>query len=109
MELAAERQISPVASNVVHNYGMASNTDALQHPAPSAATTELQHDGLSASGAHAHHGKFCTGQFGDISDIFSRGRRELRKFASGVYGCVPASNLFVNGFAIRQLICITRR
>src|SRR4249919_1731852 len=58
---------------------------------------------LPARGTDAHHGEFCAGQFGDVSDIFSRGRRKLRKFACSVYGRVPARDFFVNGLAIREL------
>ena len=73
------------------------------------AVHDSQHDRLPARGTDAHHGEFCTGQFGDVSDIFSRGRRKLRKFACSVYGRIPASDFFVDRFAIRQLSCVTRR
>src|SRR5882724_5558925 len=80
-----------------------------QHSSPSAAATKLQDDCLPACGADAHHGEFCTGQFGDVSDIFSRGRRKLRKFACSVRRRVPASDFFVDRLAIGQLSCVTRR
>ena len=67
-----------------------------------------QHDRLSARGTDAHHGKFRTGQFGNEPDIFSRGRGKLRKFTGSVYGRIPASNFFVDRFAVRQLSCVTR-
>src|SRR4029077_8977999 len=76
---------------------------------PNPPATGSQHDCLPARGTDAHHGEFCTGQFGDVSDIFSRGRRKLRKFACSVYRRVPASDFFVDRLAIRELSCVTRR
>src|SRR6187401_458900 len=71
--------------------------------------TRSQHDRLPARGTDAHHGEFCTGQLGDVSDIFSRGGWKLRKFPCTVYRRVPASDFFVNRLAIGELICVTWR
>src|SRR6478672_1649632 len=68
-----------------------------------------QNDGLTARGSDTYHRQLCTGQFGDVSDIFSRSRRKLRKFTCTVCRRIPASDFFVNGFAIREFICVTWR
>src|SRR6266700_8083538 len=68
-----------------------------------------KNDRLTARGSNADQRQLCPGQFRDISHIFSRSRRKLRKLSCRVSCCFPARDFVIDRFTVSQLTRVTRR
>src|SRR4029453_5041450 len=69
----------------------------------------LKNDCLTACRPDANHGQFCFGLFGNVSDVFLRCRRKLRKSSSRMSRRVPSAHVCINWLTVGQLSRIAGR